>query len=187
MKLETRLAAAFLVLAAPALARDPSRVAPDGAPSSADVAPAGEPGQRLEVKGVVYAADGRTPLARASVYVYQTDARGYYRPDDAMGNRDPRLMALLRTDPAGRYSFRTIRPASYPGSRVPQHIHYEVGAVGHGTRIFEIVFDDDPFVTAEIRTRAASPGSIYSVRPVAPGPGGVGQVTQDVVLAAPGP
>lgn len=187
MKMETRLAAALVLLAAPALARDPSRVAPPGAPASADVAPAGEPGHRLEVKGVVYAADGRTPVAGASVYVYQTDARGYYRPDDAMGNRDPRLMALLRTDPAGRYSFRTIRPASYPGSRVPQHIHYEVAAEGHGTRIFEIVFDDDPFVTGEIRARAASPGSIFSIRPVVPGTGGAGLVTQDVVLGAQGP
>ena len=73
------------LLAVPVLARDPARVAPESAPSSAAVAPAGEPGQRLEVKGVVYAADGRTPAARASVYVYQTDVRGHYRPDDAMG------------------------------------------------------------------------------------------------------
>jgi len=51
-------------------------VAPESAPSSFAVAPAGEPGQRLEVKGVVYAADGRTPVARVSIYVYQTDVLG---------------------------------------------------------------------------------------------------------------
>ena len=127
------LASVLVLLAAPVLARDPARVAPESAPSSAAVAPAGEPGQRLEVRGVVYASgwpDAR--CARASVYVYQTDARGHYRPDDAMGNRDPRLKALLRTDGAGRYSFSTIRPGSYPGTRVPQHIHYEVAADGHG-------------------------------------------------------
>jgi protocatechuate 3,4-dioxygenase, beta subunit len=39
-------------------------------------------------------------------------------------------MALLRTHWEGRYSFRTIRPGSYPGTRVPQHIHYEVTAEG---------------------------------------------------------
>jgi protocatechuate 3,4-dioxygenase beta subunit len=131
---------------------------------------------------VVYGADGRTPLPRASLYVYQTDARGLYRPDDAMGNRNPRLMALLRSDAQGRYSFRTIRPASYPGTRVPQHIHYEVAAPGHAARIFEIVFEQDPLVTDEIRRRAAEPGSIYSLRRIEPGPGGVGQITQDVVL-----
>ena len=175
------LAPTFLAL--PLLALEPSRIAPRDAPSSAEVAPAGEPGSRLEVSGVVYAADGRTPVASASVYVYQTDARGYYRPDDAMGNRNPRLMALLRTDGQGRYSYRTIRPGSYPTTRVPQHIHYEVTADGHGARIFEIVFEDDPFMTRKIRDEAAQPGSIYALQQVRPGPGGVGRVTQDVVLS----
>jgi protocatechuate 3,4-dioxygenase, beta subunit len=176
------LAAAFVLSAALAAAREPSRLAPENAPSSGEVAAAAEPGDRLEVKGVVLATDGRTPVAKASVYVYQTDAKGYYRPDDAMGNRNPRLMALLRTDASGRYSFRTIRPGSYPGTRVPQHIHYEVAAAGQGSRIFEIIFDQDPNVTAEIRKQAAEPGSIYSLRRIEAGAGGVGQVTQDVVL-----
>jgi len=179
------LALAMALLAAPALAREPARVAPESAPSSAAVAPAGEPGQRLKVKGVVYAADGRTPVARASIYVYQTDARGYYRPDDARGDRDPRLMALLRTDAAGGYSFTTVRPGSYPGTRAPQHIHYEVTADGHGTRIFEIVFEDDPFISRQIREDAARPGSIYAMQRVLPGPRGVGRLTQDVVLPGP--
>jgi len=174
-----------LSASSPALAREPSRVAPGDAPSSAAVAPAGEPGQRLSVQGTVYAADGRTPVARASVYVYQTDARGYYRPDDAMGNRDPRLKALLRTDAAGRYSFTTIRPGSYPGRRVPQHIHYEVAADGHGSRIFEVMFEDDPFVTDDVRHRASRPGSAVALRRVEPGEGGVGRVLHDVVLGAP--
>jgi protocatechuate 3,4-dioxygenase beta subunit len=99
-----------------------------------------------------------------------------------MGNRNPRLMALLRTDAAGRYSFRTIRPGSYPGTSVPQHIHYEVAASGQGSRIFEIIFEQDPNVTAEIRKQAAEPGSIYSLRRIEPGASGAGLVTQDVVL-----
>lgn len=175
--------AACLLLTAPlAAGREPSRLAPEDAASSGDVAPASEPGERLEVRGVVYAPDGRTPVAKASVYVYQTDAKGYYRPDDAMGNKNPRLMALLRTDAAGRYSFRTIRPGSYPGTRVPQHIHYEVSGADRGTRIFEIVFEQDPNVTAEIREKAKAPGSVYSLRSIEPGSGGRGLVTQDVVL-----
>lgn len=176
------LALVMALLAAPALAREPARVAPESAPSSAAVAPAGEPGERLEVKGVVYAADGHTPVARASIYVYQTDARGYYRPYDARGDRDPRLMALLRTDAAGGYSFTTVRPGSYPGTRAPQHIHYEVAAAGHGPRFFEILFEDDPHVDDGLRRRAAQPGSHYSLRRVGKGPAGEGVVVQDVVL-----
>lgn len=176
------LAVTATLLALPLLAREPARVAPKDSPSSADVAPPGESGERLEVSGVVYAADGRTPVTAASVYVYQTDARGYYWPDDARGNRNPRLIALLRTDGQGRYSYRTIRPGSYPGTRVPQHIHYEVTADGHSTRVFEIVFEDDPFVSQQIRADAARPGSAYALQSVRRGPGGVGRVTQDVVL-----
>jgi protocatechuate 3,4-dioxygenase beta subunit len=185
VKKTTLVAAALLLVATPLLALEAARIAPEDAPSTAAVAPAGEPGQRLEVKGVVYAADGRTPVPRASVYVYQTDARGYYRPDDAMGNRDPRLKALLRTDAQGRYSFTTIRPGSYPGTRVPQHIHYEVSAEGHGRRVFEIVFEDDPNVTDDLRRRAAQPGSAFSLRRIESGAEGSGRVTQDVVLQAP--
>jgi protocatechuate 3,4-dioxygenase beta subunit len=102
-----------------------------------------------------------------------------------MGNRDPRLKALLRSDAAGRYSFTTIRPGSYPGSRVPQHIHYEVAADGHGSRIFEIVFADDPFVTEAVRRDAAQPGSPVSVRSVERHESGVGRVVHDIVLGAP--
>ena len=180
--MKARLLSAMLVLlATPGPARD-LRLAPQTAPSSGAVAGPGEPGPRLEVKGVVYAADGRTPVPKASVYVYQTDARGYYRPDDAMGNRDPRLKALLRTDAAGRYSFTTVRPGSYPGTRIPQHIHYEVEAEGHDPVVFEIVFDDDPHVTDEVRRRATGPSAGASLKRVEPGPGGVGRVEQDVVL-----
>jgi len=170
------------LLALPVLALEPVRVAPAGAPSSAEVAPPAEPGERFEVSGAVYAADGRTPIAGASVYVYQTDARGYYRPDDAMGNRNPRLHALLRTDARGRYQYLTIRPGSYPGTRVPRHIHYEVTAPGHGTRVFEIVFDDDPLVTPRIRGEASRPGAFYALGVVQGGPGGRRRLTQDVVL-----
>ena len=67
---------------------------------------------------------------------------------------------------------------------MPQHIHYEVAAAGHAPRIFEIVFEQDPLVTDEIRGRAAQPDSIYSIRRIEPGPAGVGQVTQDVVLGS---
>lgn len=180
--MDSCLVLALALLPLPVPAQDVSRVAPENSASSGEVAPAGEPGERLEVSGAVYASVGRTPIAGASVYVYQTDARGHYRPEDAMANRNPRLAALLRTDARGRYSFRTIRPGSYPGTRMPKHIHYEVSAPGHRPRVFEIVFDDDPFVTEEIRAAAARAGSFYSLRSVERGTGGVGRVTQDVVL-----
>lgn len=170
-------------LAPPLAAQTVSRTAPDSAPAVAAVAPAGEPGVPLRVAGTVRGADGR-PVAGASIYVYQTDAAGYYRPEDAMGNRDPRLFALLRSDAQGRYAFTTVRPGPYPRGGVQAHVHYEVRAAGHADRVFELVFDDDPLVGERVRRQAALPGSFFAVRGVEKDPaGGPGRVTLDIQLA----
>lgn len=146
--------------------------APAHAASTGRVSPAGEPGDALHVSGVVVGRDGQ-PVRGASLYVYQTDREGYYGVKPASDNRNPRLKLFLRSDAKGAWSFDTIRPGSYPGSRVPGHIHFEVSAPGFAPRIFEIVFEGDPFVTAEMRTNAA-----FSVRPIEAG----GRVTERIVL-----
>jgi protocatechuate 3,4-dioxygenase beta subunit len=145
--------------------------APPNAPSTGRVAPASEPGEPLAVSGVVVDPGGR-PIAGASLYVYQTDREGYYGLKPASDNRNPRLKLFLRSAADGSWSFETIRPGSYPGSRVPGHIHFEVAAAGLSPRVFEIVFEGDPFVTAEMRRNAA-----FSVRPIQSG-----RVTERIVL-----
>ena len=145
--------------------------APAAAPSRGAVAPKGEPGQPLHVSGVVVEPDG-SPIGGASLYVYQTDHEGYYGVKPASDNRNPRLKLFLRSDAQGRWAFETVKPGSYPNSRVPPHIHFEVAAKGRGSQIFEIVFEGDSFVTAEMRTNPA-----FSVRPIVSG-----AVTQRIVL-----
>lgn len=163
--------AAWSVAAAVALAQS-ARLAPDGAASTGRLSPAGEPGTALKVTGVVVDAAG-TPVRSASIYAYQTDAEGYYGVKPVSDNRNPRLKILLRSDGKGAWSFDTIKPGSYPGSRVPAHIHFEVWAPGFAERIFEIVFEGDPFVTADMRRNSA-----FSVRPIDAG----GRVTERIVL-----
>ena len=145
--------------------------APPGAASAGRVAPEGEPGQPLNVSGVVAGPDG-APIAGASLYIYQTDHEGYYGVKPASDNRNPRLKLFLRSDAKGSWSFDTVKPGSYPGSRVPAHIHFEVSAPGRAPKIFEIVFEGDPFVTAEMLSNPA-----FSVRPIAQG-----KVTERIVL-----
>ena len=112
-------------------------------------------------------------MTGASLYVYQTNHEGYYGVKPESDNRNPRLKLFLRTDASGAWSFDTIKPGSYPASRVPAHIHFEVVAPGYTAKIFEIVFDGDPFVTPEMRRQ---PG--FSVRPIQ-----AGAVTERIVLA----
>src|SRR4030095_11276844 len=135
------------------------------------VAPQGEPGQPLSVSGVVVAVNG-SPIPNASLYVYQTDHEGYYGVKPVSDNRNPRLRLFLRSDARGAWSFDTIKPGSYPNGRAPAHIHFEVSAPGHTPNIFEIVFEGDPFVTAEMRRNPA-----FSVRPIEGG-----KVTERIVL-----
>ena len=153
-------------------------VAPANAPRSGALAPAAEPGPRLVVSGVVVTGSG-APVPNASIYAYQTDAEGYYGVKPVSDNQNPRLKLFLRSGAQGDWSFETIQPGSYPASSVPAHIHFEVSAPGYQTKIFEIVFEGDKFITAAMRSNPA-----FSVRPIDRGrTNGPGRVTERIVLS----
>ena len=161
----------LLSLGAAPLRAQSTHEAPRNAPSTGRLTPVGEPGPALSVSGVVVDPEGK-PVAGASLYAFQTDAEGYYGVKPVSDNQNPRLKILLRTDAQGRWAFETIRPGSYPNSRAPGHIHFEVSAQGFATKVFEIVFEGDPFITAQMKTNPA-----FSVRPVENG-----RVTERIVL-----
>ena len=115
-----------------------------------------EPGEPLIVSGVIYGQDGKMPVEGATVYVYQTDAKGYYNQGKQTG--PPRLQGRMRTNSSGKYEYRTIRPGGYPNSRIPQHIHYEIAAPGYQKEVTEIFFADDPRLTNEDRADAKKKG-----------------------------
>ena len=157
-------------------------VAKKNAPSKITIATKEEPGERLTVTGVVFGADGKTPLADASVYVYHTDAQGLYTPGANNDSRNPRLRGYMRTDAQGRYEYSTIKPAPYQSNDIPAHIHYHVNAPGYQERIFEIMFEDDPKIRDNIRAKAAEEGSEFSIRPLARDPQGGWRCTQNITL-----
>jgi D-alanyl-D-alanine carboxypeptidase len=103
----------------------------------------GEPGTPLAVEGTVHGSDG-APATDVLVLAYQTDARGIYNP--AGDEHDPRLFGFVRTAADGRFGFRTIRPAAYPGDEaVPQHIHVVIRGDDGAESRQTIGFADDPF------------------------------------------
>jgi protocatechuate 3,4-dioxygenase beta subunit len=138
----------------------PQYLAPPGAPSSIVIAGPNEPGERLVVTGRVI--EGTKPVAGASVYVFQTDAKGLYAPGRSGPDAelDPRLHGALRTDAEGRYRYETIRPGSYGGNAA--HVHYVVVARGYKPRIFDLWFQDDPILVA--RRQAGEPQVPQSIR-----------------------
>ena len=157
-------------------------VAEKNAPSKITIATKEELGERVIVTGAVFGADGKTPLAGASVYVYHTDAQGLYTPGANNDSRNPRLRGYMRTDAQGRYEYSTIKPAPYQSNDIPAHIHYHVNAPGYQERIFEIMFEGDPKIRDNIRAKAAEEGSEFSIRPLTRDPQGGWRCTQNISL-----
>ena len=88
--------------------------------SSERIAPTAEPGTPLTVHGIVVDPAGK-PAAGVEILAYHTDSTGLYA---APGAADPwRLKGWVVTDAQGRFEFRTIRPAPYPGGQIAAHIH----------------------------------------------------------------
>lgn len=166
-----------------ALARTPSTVNEPKALSWKTVLiPAGEPGTPLVVSGRIYASDGRTPVEGATLHVYHTDARGFYSQNDGNGGPpDPRLKGWMKTDRDGRYEFRTIRPASYPNTLRPQHIHAEVYGAGYAQRwILDYWFADDPLVPPDKLAQYAGLDSFSPIVNVKRGGDGVFACVRDI-------
>ncbi|MBX7220374.1 MAG: hypothetical protein K1Y36_10550 [Blastocatellia bacterium] len=126
-----------------------------------------EPGAPLLVTGMVQDNAGR-PLAGALVYAYHTSAKGWYsdKAPHISGNsgdeKHARLFGYLKTNAKGQFEIRTIRPGGYPRSTLPQHIHIEIAPPGSQSMalVSEILFEDDPRLTAEMQEQSRRNGFV---------------------------
>jgi len=116
----------------------------------------GLPGMPLFFEGQVLDERG-APVAGAAVDVWHSDGEGHYDVD-VPDLAQPAMRALLTTDEEGRFSFRSIRPASYPipgdgtvGELMaatqrslmrPAHIHLIIEADGF-QRVTTMLFPSD--------------------------------------------
>jgi protocatechuate 3,4-dioxygenase, beta subunit len=143
-----------------------------------------EPGQSMIISGRIFAPDGKTPLEGITLFVYQTDATGVYSTTGGNGdNRNTRIHGSMRTNAEGQYEFRTIKPASYPESRNPAHIHAFVSGPGYPEYwIDEYLFADDPFVESDVRNTLGNKGSFSSVLKLTQGADGILRGVRDIVI-----
>ena len=157
---------------------------PKSIPARSRIAPQGEPGQLMTVTGRVYGANGK-PRSGVVVYAYQTNARGVYpvpaRSSGLASDRHGSLRGWARTGADGRYTFDTIRPASYPTRDAPAHIHMHVIEPRCATYyIDDIMFTDDPLLTPSERRRKTGRAGNGIATPTRSN--GRWQVTRDVQL-----
>ena len=145
------------------------------------IAPAGEPGQPLVLRGRLLEADGRTPVSGAVIFAYQTDREGRY---DRPGGDGWRLKGWARTDLDGRFAFTTIRPGPYPGRQIAAHVHLGVdGPPGQRRTLRDVLFEGDTRLSRAELERSRLDREFGNVRPVRV-VGGVQMV--DILLRLPG-
>jgi hydroxyquinol 1,2-dioxygenase len=147
---ETTVLGPFFVRGAPELA------------SGADVS-AGVSGEPVFVSARVSTPDMK-PIAGAEVDIWQTDGQGRY--DVQIHDLDgPQLRAKFRTAADGSFSFRTVKPSSYPiptdgpvGEMLvrmgrhpyrPAHIHFMVSAPGYESVITHLFVEGDGYLDSD--------------------------------------
>ncbi|MFN7117445.1 MAG: intradiol ring-cleavage dioxygenase [Saprospiraceae bacterium] len=112
-------------------------------------------GPKLKVTGTIYKKDGKTPAKDVILYIYHTDQTGVYPTkggETGWARRHGYIRGWIKTGADGKYTFYTLRPASYPNSKNPQHIHPTIKEPGKSEYyIDEYQFADDPFLTPEQR------------------------------------
>lgn len=153
------------------------------APSEIRITAEDEIGPPLVVEGTIFAADGETPAPGVVLYVYQTDRTGLYATSGSI----PRLRGYVRSDERGRYRYSTIRPASYPNSTNPQHIHTQLWGVGVPPQWNrDLLFADDPFLGERDRRDSAAAGRFGWICAARPDADGVTRCTHDLRLKTTG-
>jgi protocatechuate 3,4-dioxygenase beta subunit len=155
--------------------------------SKAELAPKGEPGTPLVTTLVVVDKDGQ-PYVGVRVYAYQTSAKGWYAAEapHVSGNsgdsRHARLFGCARTDAKGRCELVGVRPAPYPNSDLPSHIHVYLTGKAKDLRITEVRFEDCTMMTPEEKVDSLRVG--YAVVPVTLGKYGIARCEAKFTLPA---
>jgi protocatechuate 3,4-dioxygenase beta subunit len=118
--------------------------------STMRIAKQDEAGTKLIITGTIFKADGKTPFPDVTIYAYHTDSKGIYSKNGSetgIQKQHGRLYGWCKTDKSGNYEIQTIRPARYPNSTAPEHIHAAVKTdSGQMYWIADFVFKDDKYV-----------------------------------------
>jgi protocatechuate 3,4-dioxygenase beta subunit len=104
-------------------------------PERADLVEPDTTGRLVEIDGQVTTRSCR-PVARALLDLWHADEHGEY------DNGGVRYRGHLFTDAEGRYRFRTILPALYPGRT--RHYHFKVQAPEQPVLTTQLYFPDEP-------------------------------------------
>jgi protocatechuate 3,4-dioxygenase beta subunit len=123
------------------------------------------PGPALVVRASIEDGQGR-PVAAAEVDVWHSSPEGLYENQDP-GQAEMNLRGRFISDAAGRFDFRSVKPAGYPipidgpvGELVratrrhnyrPAHLHFMIYKPGFKTLISQIYAPDDEHIDSDVQ------------------------------------
>lgn len=134
-------------------------------PGTVTIVTENEPGTKLIMKGKVLLPDG-SPAAGARIWVFQTDAEGYYKKSSDgkdLGWRASRISEVFAAGPEGEFQIHTIRPAGYPERTTAEHIHFRISTPQIEEQEHTIFFTDDARVTDSFRNSIRRDDRLYLV------------------------
>jgi protocatechuate 3,4-dioxygenase, beta subunit len=125
-------------------------------PSSVTLPDFKDAGPKIEISGIVYHRDGKTPAKDVVLYVYHTNQKGIYPTrgnEKGWAKRHGYLRGWVKTDANGFYQFYTTRPAAYPNRNAAEHIHITIKEPGKNEYYLdEYLFADDPLLPKTLST-----------------------------------
>jgi protocatechuate 3,4-dioxygenase beta subunit len=123
------------------------------------------PGAGLVVHASIADGEGR-PVAGAEVDIWHSSPEGLYENQDP-AQAEMNLRGRFITDDAGRFHFRSVKPAGYPipidgpvGDLVratrrhhyrPAHLHFMINKPGFKTMISQIYVPDDEHIDSDVQ------------------------------------
>ncbi len=121
-------------------------------------------GEPMLVRGRILGIDG-APVAGAKIDVWQANDEGFYDVQQKGIQPDFNLRGVFRTNAAGEYWFKGVKPKFYPipqdgpvGGLLtalgrhpyrPAHLHYIISAEGFQTLITHIFDPDDLYINSD--------------------------------------
>lgn len=126
-----------------------------GAPMRSNLVPAGTPGERIHLSGIIFKDDGKTPYKDCVIEIWQCSPEGIY--DNT--SDDYNYRGAQKTGVNGKYHFSTSIPVPYSVNDEktiyrPAHIHMRVSGSQEQDLVTQIYLSGDPYLQKDLYSKS---------------------------------
>jgi protocatechuate 3,4-dioxygenase beta subunit len=153
-----------------------------GAPMRSNVIPKDVKAEKLQLSGIIFKDDGKTPYNNCLVEIWQCSPDGVY--DNT--SDEFKFRGAQKTGADGKYHFITTIPVSYlanasSNSYRPAHIHMRISGKGEQDLVTQIYFKNDPYL--ETDSASSAPQAIHRILEIKKNNKNENAIQFDIVMA----